>query len=278
MSRLPASRALLAAGLLASGAAARAEAVLDVAGTVVATEPHLQVRVQVTNRGDQPAAGIEVEGELLGVRDRRQLYDVLRPGASSAVGLDFDVAPPRPGVYALTLLLEHPLPGTPDAAGNPPVSSQRAWLLVALGANPSPAVRVAPQPLRLRVRGELSVSVESADATPHRVRLRALTARGLRAEGEPPVVDVPASGSVPVRLPLMRAGAPQDSRHGVLLVAETLDGPLARTTVAVARVDVAPDPSLLPHWRTAVLVVALVLVALVIGVEVWRSLKGSGRA
>jgi len=274
----PTSRALLAALLLACAAAARGEAVLDVTGTVVATEPRLEVRVEVTNRGDQPAAGIQVEGELLEAREQRKLYEVLKPGASGAVRLEFDVKPPRPGVYALVLLLEHTLPGTPDAAGNPPLSSQRAWLLVALGANPTPAVRLAPLPLRLRVRGELPVSVESADATAHRVRLRALTARGLRTEGEPPVIEVPPTGPVRARLELMRAGAPQGTRHGVLLVAETLDGPLARATVAVATVDVAPDPSLLPHWRTALLVLALILLAVVIGTEAWRGPRGSRRA
>ncbi|HVO11937.1 MAG TPA: hypothetical protein VMX54_14455 [Vicinamibacteria bacterium] len=278
MCRPPASRALLAAGLLACAATARSAAVLDVAGTVVATEPRLQVRVQITNRGDQPAPGIEVAGELLGVRDQRRLYEILLPGASDALWLSFDVAPPRPGVYALTLLLEHPLPGTPDAAGNPPLASQRAWLLVALGANPSPAIRLSPRPLRLRVSGRLDVSVESADATAHRVRLRALTARGLRTEGEPPLIEVPATGSVRARLELMRAGAPPGTRHGVLLVAETLDGPLARSTVAMASVDVAPDPSLLPHWRTTLLVLALILLAVAIGAEAWRGLSGWRRA
>ncbi len=278
MSRQLVSRGLLAAGLLTFAGAACAEAVLDVTGTVVATEPRLLVQVQVTNRGDQRVSEVEVAGELLGVRDRRRLYQVLLPGASATAQLGFDITPPRPGVYALTLLLEHPLPGTPDAAGNPPLSSQRAWLLVALGANPPPAVRVTSRPLRLRVRGELSVSVESADAAAHRVLLRALTARGLRTEGEPPVVEVPAAGPVVARLELMRGGAPQGSRHGVLLVAEALDGALARTTVAVASVEVAPDPSLLPHWRTAVLVVALLLGAVVVSVEAWRALRGSSRA
>ncbi len=251
---------------------------LDVAGTVIATEPRLEVRVQVTNRGDQPAAGVEVAGEMLDSRDQGRLNEVLMPGASAAVQLDFDVAPPRPGVYALALLLEHPLPGTPDAAGNPPLASQRGWLLVALGANPAPAVRLAPRPLRLAVRGELEVAVESADGAAHRVRLRALTARGLRSEGAPPVLQVPAAGAVRAQLELMRSGAPAGTRHGVLLVAEALDGPLARTTVAVASVDVAPDPSWLPRWRTALLILALTMLGAVIAAEAWRGLAGSGRA
>jgi len=278
LSRPRTSLVLLAASLLSCAARARGEAALDVAGTVLATEPRLEVRVEVTNRGDQPAPGVEVAGELLAVRAQRRLDAILVPGARGAVRLDFEVVPPRPGVYALTLLLEHPLPGTPDAAGNPPLASQRAWLLVALGANPAPAVRISPRPLRLAVRGELAVSVASADASAHRVRLRALTARGLRTEGEPPVIEVPATGEARAGLALMRAGAPQGTRHGVLLVAEALDGPLARTTVAVASVEVAPDPSLLPHWRTALLVLGLVLLAVVVAAEAWRGFGGFQRA
>jgi hypothetical protein len=65
----------------------------------------------------------------------------------------------------------------------------------------------------------------------------------------------------------MRAGAARGSRHAVLLVGESVDGSLARTTVSVAPVEVAPDPSLLPRLRTALLVVGGLLVALALGFE-----------
>lgn len=265
-------------GLLAAAAAARAEALLDVTGSVVATQPRLEVSVVVTNRGDLPAAPVDVTGELLGARDSARLAGPLAPGHSGAVQLAFEVTPPRPGVYALTLLLEHPQPGTPDAAGNPPMASQRAWLLVALGTNPAPAVRLTPRPLRLEVEGELQVRVESADRAVHRVRLRVLTARGLRSEGDPPVLEVPAAGPVTAQVTLVRAGAPQGTRHGVLLVAEALDGEAARTTVGVATVDVAADPALLPRWRGAVLVLALGMLLVVVAAELWRGRGGSALA
>jgi hypothetical protein len=171
---------------------ARAEAVLDVSGSVVSVAPRLEVRVVVANRGDRAAAPLDVVGELLGERSEARLAGGVAPGGEGAVLLSFAPASPRPGTHALTLLLEHPVEGTPDGAGNPPVASQRAWLLVALGASPPPPVRLEADPLRLDVRGELAVRVESADGEAHRVRLRALTARGLRAEGAGAELVVPA--------------------------------------------------------------------------------------
>jgi len=259
------------AALLAAPSVAQARASLDVSGAVVRTSPRLEVRVVVTNHGDASAAPLDVVGELLGEQCIAQLAAGVVPGDSGAVVLAFsptDVR--RPGVYALALLLEHPVEGAPDAAGNPPVASQRAWLLLALGATTEPAVVLAPQPLRLDVRGSLGVLVESADGAPHRVRLRALTARGLRVEGEGEDLTVPARGTVRASLPIVRAGAPRGSRHEVVLVAEAEDGPLARTTVATAAVEVARDPSLLPRLRTPIAVLGILLLATALGVEVWR--------
>jgi hypothetical protein len=270
LSRFP---SLLALVLLAAGSPARGEAVLDVTGSVVAVAPRLEVRVVVTNRGDRAAAPLDVEGELLGERQEARLADGVAPGGEGAVVLAFAAAGARPGNHALTLLLEHPVEGAPDGGGNPPVASQRAWLLLALGASPSEAVRLAADPLRLEVEGGLGVRLESADGEPHRVSLRALAARGLRSAVGPVEVAVPARGTALATLPLVRAGAARGSRHAVLLVAESLDGPLARTTVLAAPVDVAPDPSLLPRIRSAVLIAGALLVALALVFEAYRSLR-----
>jgi len=237
---------------------------------VLATQPRLEVRVLVANRGDLPAAPVEVTGELLGQQCVARLVASLAPGQSGSVVLDFDPAAAPPGVHALTLLLEHALPGTPDAGGNPPLASQRAWLLVALGASPAAAVRVSAAPARIAVRGTLDVAVESADHAAHRVGLRALTARGLRVETAALELEVPAAGVARARIVLIRAGAPRGSRHGVLLVAESRDGPPSRTTVAVAAVDVPPDESLVPRLRGLLLALALALLTVVIGAELWR--------
>jgi hypothetical protein len=272
LSRFP-DVAAVAAVLLAVSATARAQAVLDVSGSVVSVTPRLEVRVEVTNRGDRPAAPLDVTGELLGERREARLEAGVPPGGTGSVRLDFAPALDRPGVHALTLLLEHPVEGAADAAGNPPVASQRAWLLLALGASPPEAVRLAAEPLRLDVEGDLAVRAESADGRPHAVRLRVLTARGLRAEGDAAELAVPASGAATARLPLVRAGAPRGSRHAVLVVAEALDGPLARTCVLAAPVDVAPDPSLLPRLHVPLLVLGLALVAAALVLEASRRLR-----
>lgn len=239
-------------------------------GSVVAVTPRLEVLVVVANRGDRPAAPLEVTGELLGERRLARLAEGVPPKGSGAVRLDFSPEVPRPGVHALTLLLEHPVEGPADAAGNPPVSSERAWLLLALGANPTPSVRLAAEPLRLDVRGDLAVRVESADGDPHRVRLRAVTPRFLRTERDGAEVSVPATGAVAARLPLVRAGATRGTRYAVLLVAESLDGALARTAVVAARVEVEADPSILPRVRLLVLAFGIVLLAVAFAFEVRR--------
>jgi hypothetical protein len=153
---------------------ARAEGSLDVSGAVLQASPQLEVRVVVTNRGASAAAPLDITGELLGERSSARLAAGVPPGGTGAVVLDFSPSEVRPGIHALTLLLEHPVQGAPDAAGNPPLASQRAWLLLALGASTEPAVTLFAEPLQLVVRGSLVVRVKSADGEPHRVRLRAL--------------------------------------------------------------------------------------------------------
>ena len=245
---------------------ARPDAVLDVSGSVVATEPRLTVRVTLTNRGDVRAGPIDVSGELFGESREAHLPGGLAPRADGVVTLHFASAPPRPGRHALTLLLEHPIGGPTDGAGNPQVASQRAFLLLALGANPGEAVRLRAEPLRLDVRGSLHVRLESRDGEGQRVVLRALTPRGLNA-GLPVELAVPAQGEATAAVEIVRAGAPRGSRQALLLVAETLDGPLARTSVAAATVEVLPDPALLPGLRNHLLALGLVLVLVALGYE-----------
>jgi hypothetical protein len=259
-----------ALGVLLAPAPAVADAVLDVSGSVVSVSPRLEVQVVVTNRGDAGAAPLDVVGELLGQRRESHLPGGVAPGGTATIRLDFSPEEARPGVHALTLLLEHPLPGLPDAAGNPPYASQCAWLLIALGKNADPAVRLVPEPLRLSVRGELRVRLSSADGAAHRVHVRAFTPRGLRAMGEGLDVDVPPSGALDVSLPVLRAGAARGTRHGVLVVAETRKEALCRTTVATGQVEVSPDPSLLPRLRRPIAAAGLLLLLAALGAEVWR--------
>jgi hypothetical protein len=258
---------------------ARAGAELRVSGEVVARAPRLEVRVVVTNRGPLEVAPLDVVGELFGERREARVGAGVAPGGEAAVVLDFAAEDARPGLHALTLLLEHPK-GATDAAGSRLIESQRAYLLLALGVDPGPAVRIeiacpredaeADCATTIAVRGQLTARLESIDGESHRVKVRVFTARGLRVDGPPVTVAVPATGPATARIPLARAGAVPGSRHGVLFVAETIDGEQTQTTVAVARVDVAPHPSLLPRLRWPLLVLGLALVVAAGAAEWWR--------
>lgn len=270
MIRASACRALLAlTSLLLPSAAACQDALLDVSGRVLATAPYLEVSVTLTNRGRVPAGSIEVRGELFGERGEALVPGVLAPGDSGAVTLAFPAAASRPGLQALTLLLEYPVEGPPDGAGNPQLASQRAFLLLALGANPGEAVRLEADPLTLDVRGSLHVRIESRDGEPQRVRLRALTPRGLRPEGGPIEVTVPSHGYAEAQLGVARAGAPRGRHQALLLVAENLDGPLARTSVAAASVELLADPARVPSLRAGLLVGGAALLLAALGYELW---------
>lgn len=235
------------------------DALLDVAGGVEALSPVLRVRVTLTNRGDQPAGPVDVTGELFGERRQARHPGTLAPAASADVTLAFSSSPPRSGVHALALRLEHPVPGPPDGAGNPPTTSQPAWLLLAFGVSPAEAVRVEAAPLRLDVRGSLQVRLTSLDGAAHRVSLRAQTGSGLRVEVGAIDVAVGSRDQASAEIPIVRTGAPRGSRQPLVLIAETSDGEAARTTVAVATVEITPDPGLLPALRPTILAAGLVL-------------------
>ena len=243
----------------------------EVAGGVTVTEDALDVRVDVRNTGDAPATPLAVEGELLGERRQARIEAGLGPGQSGSVHLLFPLAVPQPGVHALVLLLGYPQDGPQDAAGNPPLASQRAYLLLALGGAAEPAVRIHSPELRLDVRGDLAVDLESLDGSPHRVRLRVLTARGIRAETSPLEVDVPARGRATAAVSLVRSGAARGTRHGILFVAETLGGALKRTSVASGAVEIEPDPAAMPLLRRPLVALALLLLAAAAGLEVARA-------
>jgi hypothetical protein len=147
----------------------------------------------------------------------------------------------------------------PDASGNLVTASEPAYLLITLGEHAAPAVRISAVPVILDASGRLPVSLESADGAPHRVRLRAHTARGLIPD-DLPEVALPAAGTVRVEIPVRRAGALRGSHPGLWLVAEAVDGPVARTSVAAADVTIAGEPGLLPRLRPFLFVLGGLLV------------------
>jgi len=243
---------------------------LDVSGAVsLAGDDRLEVRVDLTNRGG--AAGpVSVMGELAGNYDEAKVAGGIDAGATASAVLHFPRQVPRPGVHPLVLLLDY---GPRAAApGAPAALSQRAFLLLSLGAAAPPAVRLSAPEVSLKDRALLPVSLQSADAAAHRVRLRVLTPRGLNPERAQDEVAVPATGLVTVSVPLLRGGVPRPSRQGVLLVAETLDGAVAQASTAATVVAVEAEVDLMPHLRVPFVVIAALLLLAAALLE-WRHLR-----
>lgn len=226
--------------------------------------------VVLRNAGDDKAAPLAVLAELMGRTREARLESGVEGGAEATVALRFPFEVPRPGLHAIVLLLEWPVGPAPASGGEPPLASQRAYLLLTLGVAAEPAVRLMVPELSLETMGALPVGLESADGAAHRVAVRVLTPRGLNVLGVSSVeVDVPASGRVDASFSLLRAGAPRESRQGILIVASAADGPLERTAVATGVVKIARDPALLPRLRPALWILA----ALLLAAAAWAELR-----
>lgn len=247
---------------LALAAAASAAPTLTVSGAMERADRGLAVRVELTNQGDEPAETVAVEGELLGLRAEGKLDGPLPPGETRSLRFDFAVTDPPPGQHALTLLIDYTRPKVGQTL------SQCAYLLLALGANPPPALRLGLDELALDTMGSLPVRLESADGSPHTARLRVLTPRGLRADDPPAGIPVPARGSITAQVRLYRSSVPRDSRQGVLAVAVVDEAGVKRTAVVTGVVRVLPDPALLPRLRPWLFGLALGLVLAAVAMEV----------
>ena len=246
----------------------RADARLEVTGSAEVSEDGIEARVDLRNIGDAVAEALSVEGELQGDRAQARLT-ALPAGASRQVSLRFPSSPQRPGVHALTLLLDYTNPGP-----RPLAVSQRAYLLLALGgAAPPPAVRLAVPEVTMDWSAVLAVELESADAAAHRVRLRVKAPRWLRVDDPTSEVEVPARGKAEAPVRLFRGSAPWGSRQGVVVVAETTDGALARTTVATGVVEIRSDPAWMPRLRQPLLLLAALFFASALLAE-WRHRRG----
>src|SRR5207247_7432162 len=93
-SRAPGSRlsrwsasSLFAALLFVPSAAADVR--LEVSGAVLSAPPFVEVRVDLTNRGDAVAHAVTIEAELLGGRERTGLEGDLRQGQTRGTSLCF---------------------------------------------------------------------------------------------------------------------------------------------------------------------------------------------
>jgi len=267
VSRLCLSRAASAAFLILSLAAVRAEAAarLTVGGSVRSEDDALVVAVQVDNRGDAAVGPLLVNGELASRYDEARAENGIAAGSWVEVTLRFPAGIEPPGVHAVALRLDYQSPPRTGAW-----TSQAAYLLVALGANPPAAVRVTTREAAVETHGQVPVELESADGRAHAVRLRLVTPKGLNAFGDAPPVTVPAHGRVSASLGVLRAGAPRLTRQGVLVLATTDDGGDQTVAVAEGAVVLTKDPALMPRLRIPLLVLAMALLGTAIGVEVYR--------
>jgi len=258
-------RALLLATLLSVTPAASGEPGFEVAGAVEVSGDSLEVRLDLTNRSAVAIDELIVQGELLGRTDDARHDDPTPPGEASRVWLRFPLEVSNPGTHALTLGLEYRLA---DAART--TLRQRAYLLLTLGAAAAPVVALAVADARLEASADIVATLHSTDGKPHPVKLRLLAPRGLNPTQDSVTLDVPPQGSATGRLGLLRAGAPRGTRQGVLVVAETTQDDLLRTTVQTAVVQIADDPARMPALRLPLALLAGMLLGGALGVEVWR--------
>ncbi len=262
-SRVGRARALCALLCALAAAPVSAAAVrLEVGGAVEPSSGGLMVRLDVSNRGDLPATRLDVEGELSGQYAESSLPAGIRAGASQSVWLHFPVPPPRPGVHAVALHLRYPVPGARESA------SQRAYLLLALGARADPPLRVTAAPASFETAGVLRVELESTDGAAHAVRVRVLPPRGLNALEEPEV-SVPARGAAVAQVPLIRSGPSRSERHELIVLAATTTDGVDSTAVTRASVDLVPHVPVLPRVRIPLAVLGALLLAAAVAVEVW---------
>jgi hypothetical protein len=248
-----------------SASAADAAARLDVKGSVAPQDEELVVSLEVDNRGDAAVAPLVIRGELLGRYDEVQKENGVAAGSWTQAELRFPrEAVTRPGVHVIALRLDY------QSSSSAPWSSQAAYLLLALGANPPPAVRVFVGETTIETRGRVEASLESADGRPHVARLRLLTPKGLNPFGDTAEVAVPAQGRVKAALEVLRGSAERNVRHGILVAASTTDGDVQTSAVAEGAVVIEKDPGVMPRLRIPLTVLSIGLLLAATAVEVRR--------
>jgi hypothetical protein len=136
-------------------------------------------------------------------------------------------------------------------------------------------VRLAARDVRILYYGDVEVAVQSADGTPHRVRVRVEAPAGLQAP-DPVAVDVPAAGRVTATVRVWRSSAPRGSRQPLQVVAEPLDGAGTAASQPVFA-EILPDPAWMPRVRRPLGVLALLLMAATALLEFRRGRKTATR-
>jgi len=235
-------------------------------------EESADVRVGLSNRGDTAVTAVSIEAELFGQRQTRILDDGIAPGQSRGVDFSFPLDAATPGSHAVALRLEYRSAGP---GGAEQTLLQPAYVLLALGENAPPAVKITAPEARIDSVGRWRIGLESSDGAAHSVRLRAVLGRNLRATPAEVLVEVPKSGRAEQELLLFRVDAPWNTAQGALLVAATEGEPLTRSSVVTAVVRVGPDPARMPRLRGALLVAMILLFLAAAGFEFHRWRKAA---
>ncbi len=229
------------------------------------TEQTIEVRVELTNRGADAARQVAVEGELFDHEAQARLPVDIAAGETRGLTLGFPLDGAAPGVHAAALMIDYQ--SGPEAAGTR--YSQPAWVLIALGEQAGPSVKIHLKDASIDVTGRLDIILESADGAAHRVRLVVKTPHALRAHPVESVAQVPGHGTLTTPVQLFRVDAPWNSRQGLLVIARDETGPLVRTAVAAGAARISGDPARLPWLRRRLIALALLLLAFAVGAEVW---------
>jgi hypothetical protein len=239
----------------------------DLSGGAEAEGARLRVWVDLVNRSQSPVFDLRLDGELAGEFAEAPLDETLAPGERGRVELSFPARVPRPGLHALILRIDF-RPGEPPAPKDSRRSSQLGFLLLPLGGQPPPALALRVYPGEVVFRGESRVELESLDGVDHDVQLRVHTAPGLAAYPRELELELPGGGSAEVAVKLLRSSAGDDTRHGILVEARLLDGPLARSAVSAGVVDVRRRPNRVRSLARPVLALAAAAVVAALLLEI----------
>jgi len=204
---------LLTLSLLAPAPAWAGRLVMDVAAQVQFRPDKLEVRLEVTNRGDEPAT--DVQAEVLG-QDRpvrSALLARLSPGQRAPLSLDLPRPQAGPGRYAAVVrVIFHDLNRRPFSA--------LAQAYYHLGQDQASQLIVKAAPLNLADRKRVVLKLINTEALPLTVRARVMTPRELSASQIRGPVVLGPSQVRDVSFDLWNLGGLADSAYPLLVALE----------------------------------------------------------
>jgi len=255
--------------VLLAAAPAFSQPRFEITGRAEVVGDRLLVTLEMSNVGSEPASDVEIAAELAEQHVTLKLPGPIEPSQGAEVVLDFRADVPRPGSHAASIGLSFHAgrPPIPEAA---PTSSQRAFLIFALGATPAPAVSLEVPRIEIVHSEMLPILVRNLEGTRHRAWVRVTTPIGINALPARSEVDLEPGGSAIVETRILRGSAQREASHGIIVLAGIVDGPLERTVGTLGTVWIEPDRALMPRLRRPALIVALFLLLAAVVLEFRR--------